>query len=159
MNANEVLPCMYVKCKTMHFGLPYNNRFFFFSPLTIFCSFLFDAESDLYQRYRRKVETFRKGVIAESSSRKEEQKKKKKSRWGDESDKVILAQPQMIGQVAGSSAPPGTNPQLIQYAIKVFGTTDLDASQWKQCEDQLKVCLLVFILFSNQRVFKRKLSS
>ena len=122
------------------------------------CSFLFDAESDLYQRYRRKVETFRKGVIAESSSRKEEQKKKKKSRWGDESDKVILAQPQMIGQVAGSSAPPGTNPQLIQYAIKVFGTTDLDASQWKQCEDQLKVCLLVFILFSNQRVLKRKLS-
>ena len=110
------------------------------------CSFLFDAESDLYQRYRRKVETFRKGVIAESSSRKEEQKKKKKSRWGDESDKVILAQPQMIGLVAGSSAPPGTNPQLIQYAIKVFGTTDLDASQWKQCEDQLKVCLLVFIL-------------
>ena len=123
------------------------------------CSFLFDAESDLYQRYRRKVETFRKGVIAESSSRKEEQKKKKKSRWGDESDKVILAQPQMIGQVAGSSAPPGTNPQLIQYAIKVFGTTDLDASQWKQCEDQLKVCLLVFILFSNQRVLKRKLSN
>ena len=119
------------------------------------CSFLFDAESDLYQRYRRKVETFRKGVIAESSSRKEEQKKKKKSRWGDESDKVILAQPQMIGQVAGSSAPSGTNPQLIQYAIKVFGTTDLDASQWKQCEDQLKVCLLVFI-FRNQSVFTRK---
>ena len=150
MNANEVLPCMYVKCKTMHFGLPYNNRFFFFSPLTIFCSFLFDAESDLYQRYRRKVETFRKGVIAESSSRKEEQKKKKKSRWGDESDKVVLAQPgsvlpQMM-MAAGSNAPPGTHPQLIQYAIKVFGTTDLDASQWKQCEDQLKVSVLLTLL-------------
>ena len=124
--------------------------FFFFSPLTIFCSFLFDAESDLYQRYRRKVETFRKGVIAESSSRKEEQKKKKKSRWGDESDKVVLAQPgsvlpQMM-MAAGSNAPPGTHPQLIQYAIKVFGTTDLDASQWKQCEDQLKVSVLLTLL-------------
>ena len=95
-------------------------------------------ESDLYQRYRRKVETFRKGVIAESTSRKEEQKKKaKKSRWGDESDKVVLAQPGILPMTG--TAPPGTHPQLIQYAIKVFGTTDLEASQWKQCEDQMKV--------------------
>ena len=41
-------------------------------------SFLFDMESELYLRYRKKVETYRKGVIAESTSRKEEQKKKKK---------------------------------------------------------------------------------
>ena len=34
--ANEVLPCMYVKCKTMHFGLPYNNRVFFSSLLSLF---------------------------------------------------------------------------------------------------------------------------
>ena len=92
----------------------------------------------MYQRYRRKVETFRKGVIAESTSRKEEQKKKaKKSRWGDESDKVVLAQPGILPMTG--TAPPGTHPQLIQYAIKVFGTTDLEASQWKQCEDQMKV--------------------
>ena len=95
------------------------------------------------------METFRKGVIAESSSRKEEQKKKKKSRWGDESDKVVLAQPGSVlpqMMMAGSNAPPGTHPQLIQYAIKVFGTTDLDASQWKQCEDQLKVSVLLTLL-------------
>ena len=32
-----------------------------------------------------------------------------------------------------------TDPELIQYAMKVFGTTDLSESQWKQCEDQIKV--------------------
>ena len=57
---------------------------------------------------------------------------KRKSRWGDENDKVTLAQP---GLATG-----GRNPVLIQYAIKVFGSTDLEPSQWKQCEDQLKVC-------------------
>ena len=103
-------------------------------------SFLFDMESELYLRYRKKVETYRKGVIAESTSRKEEQKKKKKSRWGDEGDKVVLAQPAVL-PAGGPALPPAcqANPHLIQYAIKVFGTTDLDASQWKQCEDQLKV--------------------
>jgi len=117
-------------------------------------AFLFDAESDLYQRYRRKVETFRKGVIAESYSRKEEQKKKKKSRWGDESDKVVLAQPGSVlpqMMMTGSNAPPGTHPQLIQYAIKVFGTTDLDASQWKQCEDQLKMNCVYNALLTKQK--------
>ena len=34
-----------------------------------------------------------------------------------------------------------SNPELIQYAIRVFGTTDLTESQWKQCEDQIKVCM------------------
>ena len=47
--------------------------------------------------YRRKVDTLRKGFIAESTSRKEDadsnQKLKRKSRWGDENDKVALAQP------------------------------------------------------------------
>ena len=99
----------------------------------------------LYLRYRRKVDTLRKGFIAESTSRKEDadtsKKSKRKSRWGDESDKVALFQPGVaVGQ--GSSGGGGRNPVLIQYAIKVFGTTDLEPSQWKQCEDQLKIFLL-----------------
>jgi len=98
-------------------------------------AFLFDLDSPLYLRYRRKVETLRKGFIAESTSRKEDadcnKKMKRKSRWGDENDKVTLAQP---GLATG-----GRNPVLIQYAIKVFGSTDLEPSQWKQCEDQLKM--------------------
>ena len=96
-------------------------------------------------RYRRKVESLRKGVIAESTSRKEDadstkQSKTRKSRWGDESDRVILAQPGVLPTLQSSAASAvGRNPQLIQYAIKVFGSTDLEESQWKQCEDQLKV--------------------
>ena len=101
----------------------------------MFCSFLFDPECDLYQRYRAKVESLRRGFIAESTSRKEDaesmKKSKRKSRWGDENDKVATPAPVQL--------PSGRSPQLIQYAIKVFGTTDLEDSQWKQCEDQLKV--------------------
>ena len=108
----------------------------------------------LYLRYRRKVDTLRKGFIAESTSRKEDadtsKKSKRKSRWGDESDKVALFQPGVaVGQ--GGSGGGGRNPVLIQYAIKVFGTTDLEPSQWKQCEDQLKVFSKSYVYF----LFKR----
>jgi len=101
-------------------------------------AFLFDVNCPLYMSYRRKVDTLRKGFIAESTSRKEDadsnQKLKRKSRWGDENDKVALAQPGFAAMAGG-----GRNPVLIQYAIKVFGSTDLEPSQWKQCEDQLKM--------------------
>lgn len=101
--------------------------------------FLFDPECSLYKRYRSKVESLRKGVIAESTSRKEDadtsKKSKRKSRWGDETDKVVLVAPPGILPTANA----GRNPQLVQYAIKVFGSTDLEEAQWKQCEDQLKV--------------------
>lgn len=33
----------------------------------------------------------------------------------------------------------GKSPQIIQYAIRVFGSTDLSEDQWRQCEDQIKV--------------------
>lgn len=33
----------------------------------------------------------------------------------------------------------GANPQLIQYALRVYGTTNLDEDKWRQCEDQIKV--------------------
>ena len=70
--------------------------------------------------------------------------KKRKRRWGDKNDKVqlhtsvLLPTPGMLP--SGSLKNVGrSNPELIQYAIRVFGTTDLTESQWKQCEDQIKV--------------------
>ena len=100
----------------------------------------------MYQNYRLKVESLRKGFIEESTSRKaDEANRKRKSRWGDESEKVNIAQPGVlpVGQLppGGSNNQIQRNPQLIQYAIQVFGSTDLEDSQWKQCEDQLKVGL------------------
>ena len=70
--------------------------------------------------------------------------KKRKRRWGDENDKVQLLAPVLLptpGMLpSGSLKNVGrSNPELIQYAIRVFGTTDLTESQWKQCEDQIKV--------------------
>ncbi len=54
----------------------------------------------------------------------------KKSRWGDESDKATVVSGQVVE---------GKSPQLVAYAIKVFGSVDLEPHQWKQCEDQMKV--------------------
>ena len=70
--------------------------------------------------------------------------KKRKRRWGDENDKVLLQAPVLLPTPgvlpSGSLKNVGrSNPELIQYAIRVFGTTDLTESQWKQCEDQIKV--------------------
>jgi splicing factor 4 len=33
------------------------------------------------------------------------------------------------------------DPQILTYAVRVFGTTDLTEEQWKQCMDQVKVIL------------------
>ncbi len=115
-------------------------------------------ESEMYKQYRRKVESLRRGVIAESASRREDAKAmaedeakpgtlRRKSRWGDESDKVEMSQPSLVN-VQGLTSVTSVrrnNPQLIQYAIRVFGTTDLEESQWKQCEDQIKVIKTNFV--------------
>ena len=84
----------------------------------------------------------------------------RKSKWGEKSSTVapvgMAALPQ-VG-VAGSLPPVGliqpelsigannkithfsrTNPSMIQYAMKVFGTAQLSDDQWQQCEDQVKV--------------------
>ena len=54
---------------------------------------------------------------------------------------------QLGGMVAGTPSAKlteltRTNPSLVSYAVKVFGTTDLTEAQWRQCEDQLKVSQL-----------------
>lgn len=49
---------------------------------------------------------------------------------------AALLQSGMLGNL---SAVRRGNPALVQYAIKVFGSTDLEEHQWKQCEDQLKM--------------------
>lgn len=33
------------------------------------------------------------------------------------------------------------DPQILTYAVRVFGTTDLTEDQWKQCMDQVKVTM------------------
>ena len=70
--------------------------------------------------------------------------RKRKRRWGDENDKVQLDAPVLLPTPGILPSGPLTsvgksNPELVQYAIRVFGSTDLTESQWKQCEDQIKV--------------------
>ena len=60
----------------------------------------------------------------------------RKSRWGSESDKAVI--PGQIPVVTNPSVA-GKSPELVSYAMKVFGSVDLEEHQWKQCQDQLKV--------------------
>lgn len=135
-------------------------------------AFLYDTEGDVFKQYRREVDSLRRGMVAESTSRRQDAQEvaesksgptRKKSRWGDESDKVNLPIPgvaegsmmsSMCNNVAGMNNLSGVrrnNPQLIQYAIKVFGTTDLEECQWKQCEDQMKMSLIYNELLVKQK--------
>ena len=142
--------------------IPYFKRKF------ILYRFLFDPNCELYQSYRKKVESLRKGFIDESTSRKEDAQKpkdsKRKSRWGDEAEKVNIAQPGVLpvlpgtGSGSGNVIPKRSNPNLIRYAIQVFGTSDLEESQWKQCEDQLKVIMSQIISFRISDKFSVNLS-
>ena len=70
---------------------------------------------------------------------------RKKSRWGSEQDKLP---PEAAAALAAASAAAtgataahlqGKSPELIQYAIRVFGRTELEPHEWKQCQDQLQV--------------------
>lgn len=122
-------------------------------------SFLFDPTSKLYRRYRQKIRSLRRGMIAEgqaSLSQPDGQegtapKKRKRNRWGDESDKVDLSAPVSVTVPNALIGITKTDPELIQYAMKVFGTTDLSESQWKQCEDQIKMSLVY-----NQMLVKKQ---
>jgi hypothetical protein len=48
----------------------------------------------------------------------------------------------------------GKNPQLVQYAIRVFGSTDLTEDQWRQCEDQIKVETPFVVRLHRESFFK-----
>ncbi|RWS09192.1 SURP and G-patch domain-containing protein 1-like protein [Dinothrombium tinctorium] len=61
-------------------------------------------------------------------------KRQRKSRWGDRSETYV---PQDVG--------------LIQYAIQVFGKTDLSPEQWKQLEDQRKMRILCEMMQAKQK--------
>jgi len=128
-------------------------------------AFLFDPQSKLYKKYRQKVRSLRRGMFAEGQAAISQQgdsgdggsgsggigRKRKRNRWGDESDKVDLSTPVTLTVPNAVTAVTKTDPELIQYAIRVFGTTDLSESQWKQCEDQIKMSLVY-----NQMLVKKQ---
>merc|ERR1719288_380431 len=142
-------------------------------------SFLYDPGSKIYRKYRQRVQELREGMIMESDARKKEAEenaiaeiagtsdnntnkdpKKRKRRWGDENDKVQLHAPVLLptpGMLpSGSLKNVGrSNPELIQYAIRVFGTTDLTESQWKQCEDQIKMSMVYNEMLSKKKHAER----
>ncbi|KAK2706783.1 SURP and G-patch domain-containing protein 1-like isoform X2 [Artemia franciscana] len=89
----------------------------------------------------------------------QDQSSKKRSRWGPQVDeKVALPPPAVVNitslAIGGTSSTKPTlipanqpllsqikysDPEVIQYAKRVFGTTNLTDAQWKQCTDQLKM--------------------
>ena len=101
-----------------------------------------------------------------------EPKKKRKSRWGGKDESVPapatvtlptslsapgLVIPTALGAPVAPVAPVALkvehkpqlsparaqNKSLLAYAQRVFGSLDLDEGQWKQCEEQLKVCTII----------------
>lgn len=95
-----------------------------------------------------------------NDSKLRERERKRQSRWGPQETKVKIEPTEIASPIAMPSLGlPGTSginqtvlarssvlsrittadPQILTYAVKVFGTTDLTEDQWKQCMDQVKV--------------------
>jgi len=132
--------------------------------------FLFEKSGPLYKRYRARVAELKesfddsKTKIPEGEAHREEPTKKRKSRWGKQEPAENLpnvgipnsvgapgvAIPTTLGGLVQKLVTPtpkltsigSGNPALTAYAQRVFGTTDLTAAQWKQCEDQLKMSMV-----------------
>ena len=66
---------------------------------------------------------------------------------------VDLSQPVTVTVPNSLTSITQTDPQLIQYAIKVFGSTDLTDAQWKQCEDQIKVSMFLYVMLLRFQVY------
>ena len=67
---------------------------------------------------------------------------------------TVLARSSVLSRITSA------DPQILTYAVRVFGTTDLTEDQWKQCMDQVKVykyhimviCRFSLFIFSNNCV-------
>uniref|UniRef100_A0A0K2UER4 SURP and Gpatch domaincontaining protein 1like [Metaseiulus occidentalis] n=2 Tax=Lepeophtheirus salmonis TaxID=72036 RepID=A0A0K2UER4_LEPSM len=106
-------------------------------------SFLYDTKSVMYQSYRKKVDTLRNGIMEECRQAKEGNNKKRKTRWGDENDKIAAL------------AHPEKSKELLMYAVRVFGSIDLEPHQWKQCEDQIKMNIVYQDILKKQEETKK----
>lgn len=71
-----------------------------------------------------------------SSNEPDKKKRKRASRWSD---------------APASTASAIRDGSLVQYAMRVYGSTDLTDDQWKQLEDQRKMSLLAEMITSKQR--------
>jgi len=91
----------------------------------------------------------------EESVKGKEKERKRQSRWGPQELKVepklepklelndgqplqlpkqtVLARSSFLTRITSA------DPQILTYAVRVFGTTDLSEDQWKQCMDQVKM--------------------
>ena len=97
---------------------------------------------DLKRKIKQEPEDFDESKTAE-------RERKRQSRWGPQE---IKSEPGSAGLPLGPGAHQSflarsavlsritsADPQILQYAVKLFGTTDLTEDQWKQCMDQVKV--------------------
>eukprot|EP00092_Neocalanus_flemingeri_P002757 GFUD01002952.1.p1 GENE.GFUD01002952.1~~GFUD01002952.1.p1 ORF type:complete len:1101 (-),score=245.48 GFUD01002952.1:544-3789(-) len=142
--------------------------------------FLFEKSGPLYKRYRARVAELKESFDDSQGNKrktdatvKEEPSKKRRSRWGKQEPAETV--PSMTGAPSSVGAPgvaiptalgglvqklvsPSSNltdikagnTGLFAYAQRVFGTADLTDSQWKQCEDQLKMSVVYGNLAAKQ---------
>ncbi|XP_032783973.2 SURP and G-patch domain-containing protein 1 isoform X2 [Daphnia magna] len=107
--------------------------------------------------YKRK---FKEEAEESENSKFKEKERKRQSRWGPQEVKVepalamnsgpissahlgfagpSMANQTVLGRSSFLSRITSADPQILTYAVRVFGTTDLTEDQWKQCMDQVKM--------------------
>ncbi|XP_015791774.1 SURP and G-patch domain-containing protein 1 isoform X2 [Tetranychus urticae] len=85
-------------------------------------------------------------------------KKKKESRWSEPSSSTPVSNQTDEYEEeseSSSSVPLPQDPELVKYAIQVYGRCDLTSDQWKQLEDQRKMKVLVQMIQKKRRKRER----
>ena len=101
--------------------------------------FLHEKEGELYRQYRARVEQ----IQSSFEESKQEPRRKRKSRWGDKEPDPVVERP-------APTSSRQSNPSVVAYAHRVFGSSELSSEQWKQCEDQVKMAALYAELAAKQ---------
>lgn len=109
---------------------------------------------------------FKEEADDSENSKLKERERKRQSRWGPQEVKTepaplavssvpipnlgfpglsttnqsVLARSSVLSRITSA------DPQILTYAVKVFGTTDLTEEQWKQCMDQVKVSISISLI-------------
>ena len=104
--------------------------------------FLQEREGELYRQYRSRVDQIQRSF---EESKEEEPKRKRKSRWGDRQP-----EPEPVVERAAPSCSRQSNPSVVAYALRVFGSAEVSEDQWRQCEDQVKMAALYAQLAAKQ---------
>lgn len=97
---------------------------------------------------KRKIEECKAESDGSGDEQKQDRNRKRRSRWGGKADAAETAITALVQTTFANQNKPilsviqRTDPALLQYARKNYGSINLSEEDWRKCEDHFKINLL-----------------